>query len=93
MRRIIIDVYDHTTDAEVEDVLAALKGVGVDPRLETVPPSRVAPLTAAQIQASEKVWLAQRVEQPVTLDADQAAALWSRILGDSIAARAFTGPR
>jgi hypothetical protein len=93
MRRIIIDVYDHTTDDEVEDVLAALKRVGVGPRLETVPDSHVAPLTPAQIQASEKVWLAKRVEKPVLLRADQAAALWSRIQADSIAARAFTGPR
>jgi len=93
MRRIIVDIYDHTTNDEVEDVLAALRGVGVDARLETVAPRRAEKPTPAQVQAREKVWLAQKVEQPITLSADQADALWQSILNDSICSRAFTGPR
>jgi hypothetical protein len=93
MRRIIIDVYDHTSNDEVEDVLDALRAVGVDPRLETVSDRHVQPLATPAIRASEKVWLGKKTGSPVTLHASESEALWGRILSDSIASRAFTGPR
>lgn len=35
-RRIVIDVYPHTGDDEVEEILETLRGVGLDPHVEIV---------------------------------------------------------
>lgn len=35
MRRIVIDLYDHTSQEEIEDTLEALRGIGIyDARVE-----------------------------------------------------------
>lgn len=33
-RRIVIDLYDHTPQSEVDEILEVLRGVGLDPRVE-----------------------------------------------------------
>jgi hypothetical protein len=94
MQAIIIPLYAHTTQDEVREIIQLLADNGVDgARHEVVKDERVAPFTQAQKAAREKIWFAQKVGTGITLNEDAADALWQSILSDSIAARAFTGPR
>jgi hypothetical protein len=94
MQRIVIDLYDHTSEDEVTEITEALKGLGVGGvRHERVTEERVAPFTALQKRVREGVWFAQKVGSDLSLTAEEADALWQSILSDAIAARAFTGPR
>lgn len=94
MQRIVIDLYDHTTEDEVAEIIETLKSVGLDDaRHERVSEERVAPFTHAQLAVRERVWRNAQAHAPTTLDGNEVADLWDTILSGSIAARAFTGPR
>ncbi len=78
--RIIIDLYTHTGDLEAQEMIEALKGIGIDGARHV----RNAPLTAMQIKARTDVYRAAVDGEGITLQPGETDALWMSILGSEV---------
>lgn len=90
MRRIVIEIYDHTDDAEVAECVEAIRGIGFAPRLVDIPKYEGGPGTDSAL-ARGIVYAASQDGRGCTLTAAEAEALWLSILQDSRSVAALKG--
>jgi len=89
LHRIIIPLYDRTSDAEADEIIRDIRGIGLDgARAERIPDR---PARAIEIHVREKLYRAVMAEERVELSRDEAAALWQTILNDAHKVSAFRG--
>jgi hypothetical protein len=95
MRRIIIDIYEHTSQAEIDEIVETVKGQGIDCRVVDL--DGVEGISELGAQAREKVWSASQeplwdpARGGVTLSKAETNALWLSILKDSRSVVALKG--
>lgn len=88
MRRIVIDIYPHTSNHETTECVETLRGVGFTPRDVDIPAYEQ---TEAAGRARTLVWAASQDGRGVTLTAEEVEGLWLSIIQDSRSVAALKG--